>query len=376
MILMFYPVPWHAKIVPDLIQAYFICLNCLYSGPIPFYTSLMKTSHLPSVAETNANTESLLQLAREVLLTESRELANIAHRLDHHFADAVRLILQCHGRIVVSGMGKSGHIGRKIASTFASTGSPAFFVHPGEASHGDLGMITADDLFIALSNSGESDELLAILPTIRRLGTRVIGITGHSGSTLARESDVHLNVHVDQEACPMGLVPTASSTAMLALGDALAVTVLDQRGFSAEDFARSHPGGNLGRRLLIRVSDIMRTHEGIPHVKPDSSLSAGLLEMTRKGLGMTAIIDESNRPVGIFTDGDLRRAFENNISVSGTLMQHVMHANPHTITPERMAVEAVEIMESCKINGLLVVNQQGILVGALNMLDLLTAKVV
>jgi arabinose-5-phosphate isomerase len=333
--------------------------------------------HHGSVTDNKSpGSQSLLGLAREVLLIESRELASIANRLDKRFTDAAELILQCRGRVVVSGMGKSGHIGRKIASTFASTGSPAFFVHPGEASHGDLGMITADDLVIALSNSGESEELLAILPTIKRLGATIISITGHPGSTLAKESDIHLDAHVSQEACPLGLAPTASTTAMLALGDALAVTVLDQRGFSAEDFARSHPGGSLGRRLLIHVSDIMRQDTAIPSVKADALLSEGLLEMTRKGLGMTAIVDEANRPIGIFTDGDLRRAFENGITINDTVMRDVMGANPYTITPERLAVEAVEIMENRKINGLLVIDQQGTLVGALNMLDLLTAKVI
>ncbi|PKO91007.1 MAG: D-arabinose 5-phosphate isomerase [Betaproteobacteria bacterium HGW-Betaproteobacteria-1] len=330
-----------------------------------------------SVINSNSKAgQSPLGLAREVLLIESRELESIANRLDQRFTDAVDLILQCQGRVVVSGMGKSGHIGRKIASTLASTGTPAFFVHPGEASHGDLGMITADDLLIALSNSGESDELLSILPVIKRLGAKIISITGNPGSTLARESDIHVDAHVSQEACPLGLAPTASTTAMLALGDALALTVLDQRGFSAEDFARSHPGGSLGRRLLIHVSDIMRKGAAIPNVKLDAALTDGLLEMTRKGLGMTAIVDANNKPVGIFTDGDLRRAFENGISVSDTRMREVMHANPCTITPERPAVEAVEVMENRKINGLLVVDQQGTLVGALNMLDLLTAKVI
>ncbi len=330
-----------------------------------------------SVANNNSDAgQTTLGLAREVLLIESRELASIANRLDQRFTDAVELILQCSGRVVVSGMGKSGHIGRKIASTFASTGSPAFFVHPGEASHGDLGMITADDLVIALSNSGESEELLAILPVIKRLGAKIISITGHPGSTLARESDIHLDAHVSQEACPLGLAPTASTTAMLALGDALAVTVLDRRGFSAEDFARSHPGGNLGRRLLIHVSDIMRKNTAIPSVTAEASLSDGLLEMTRKGLGMTAIINDAKQPIGIFTDGDLRRTFESGIAITGTQMKDVMGKHPHTITPERLAVEAVEMMESRKINGLLVVDQQGTLVGALNMLDLLTAKVI
>ncbi|HEY8355786.1 MAG TPA: KpsF/GutQ family sugar-phosphate isomerase [Methylophilaceae bacterium] len=320
--------------------------------------------------------KSPLDLAREVLQIESRELENIAHRLDQRFASAVGLILQCRGRVVVSGMGKSGHIGRKIASTLASTGSPAFFVHPAEASHGDLGMITADDLLIALSNSGESDELIAILPVIKRLGAKIIGISGNPHSTLARESDIYLDAHVSQEACPLGLAPTASTTAMLALGDALAVAVLDQRGFSAEDFARSHPGGSLGRRLLIHVGDIMCKDDAVPKVGLDARLTDGLLEMTRKGLGMTAVVDSENRPAGIFTDGDLRRTFERGIQINDTLMRDVMHAGPYTIAPERLAVEAVELMEQKKINGLLVVDQQGVLVGALNMLNLLTAKVI
>lgn len=334
----------------------------------------MKTS--PSAQIDAAASDSLLRRAREVLQIEARELESVAQRLDQRFVAATQHILQCRGRIVVSGMGKSGHIGRKIASTLASTGSPAFFVHPGEASHGDLGMITGEDLLLALSNSGESDELLAILPTIKRLGAGVIAITGNPGSTLAREADIHLNAHVSQEACPLGLAPTASATAMLALGDALAITVLERRGFSAEDFARSHPGGNLGRRLLIRVADVMRRDDAIPRVGPGNLLTEGLREMTQKGLGMTAIVDEDDRPIGIFTDGDLRRAFRANTGANGTRMQQVMHPAPHTITPERLAVEAVELMESRKINGLLVVDQQGILVGALNMLDLLIAKVI
>ncbi len=339
-------------------------------------TSQLHRHHGSTTENHSPAAASPLGLAREVLLIESRELESLANRLDQLFVDAVRLILQCRGRVVVSGMGKSGHIGRKIASTFASTGTPAFFVHPGEASHGDLGMITGEDLVIALSNSGESEELLAILPVIKRLGATVISITGNPGSTLARESDIHLDAHVSQEACPLGLAPTASSTAMLALGDALAVTVLDQRGFSAEDFARSHPGGSLGRRLLIHVADVMRKGEAIPAVRLDAPLADGLLEMTRKGLGMTAIVDENGKPLGIFTDGDLRRTFEKGVSINGTLMRDVMSPQPSAIKPERLAVEAVEMMEHRKINGLLVVDQQGILVGALNMLDLLTAKVI
>lgn len=317
-----------------------------------------------------------LDLAREVLLIEAREVEALAQRLDDSFTQAVALILQCHGRIVVSGMGKSGHIGCKIAATLASTGTPAFFMHPAEASHGDLGMITRDDVMIALSNSGENDELLAILPLLKRMGAKLISLTGNSKSTLARQADVHLDTHVSQEACPLGLSPTASTTAMLALGDALAVAALEQRGFSEEDFARSHPGGHLGRRLLVHVRDIMRTGAAIPQVAPDASLSDGLLEMSRKGLGMTAVADAANRPVGIFTDGDLRRAFEKGINISGTSMQDVMHAEPASINPDQLAVEAVELMEERKINALLVTDSQGSLVGALNMHDLLIAKVV
>lgn len=328
------------------------------------------------ISSDSVSAKSSLELAREVLLIESRELENIAHRLDQRFSDAVDLILQCRGRVVVSGMGKSGHIGRKIASTLASTGSPAFFVHPAEASHGDLGMITANDLFIALSNSGESEELLAIMPVIKRLGANIIGLSGNPRSTLAREADIYLDAHVSQEACPLGLAPTASTTAMLSLGDALAVCVLVRRGFTTEDFARSHPGGSLGRKLLIHVSDIMRKGNDIPSVGIDARLTDGLLEMTRKGLGMTAVVDAENRPVGIFTDGDLRRTFEKGVGIEGVLIRDAMHTNPYTITPEQLAVEAVKMMEQKKINGLLVVDQQGVLVGALNMLNLLTAKVI
>lgn len=317
-----------------------------------------------------------LDLAREVLLIEAREVEALAQRLDDSFTRAVALILQCHGRVVVSGMGKSGHIGCKIAATLASTGTPAFFMHPAEASHGDLGMITKDDVMIALSNSGENDELLAILPLLKRMGAKLISLTGNPKSTLAAQADVHLDTHVSQEACPLGLSPTASTTAMLALGDALAVATLEQRGFSEEDFARSHPGGHLGRRLLIHVRDIMRTGAAIPQVAPDASLSDGLLEMSRKGLGMTAVVDAVNKPVGIFTDGDLRRAFEKGINVSGTSMQDVMHPGPSSVNPDQLAVEAVELMEERKITALLVVDAQGSLVGALNMHDLLIAKVV
>ncbi|MDO9204199.1 MAG: KpsF/GutQ family sugar-phosphate isomerase [Methylotenera sp.] len=317
-----------------------------------------------------------LQLAREVLLLEANEISALASRLDENFTDAVTLILNCTGRVVVSGMGKSGHIGGKIASTLASTGTPAFFMHPAEASHGDLGMITAGDIVIALSNSGESDEILAIVPPLKRLGASIIAITGNDTSTLAKAADIHLSAHVAKEACPLGLAPTSSTTVALALGDALALCVLDQRDFTAEDFARSHPGGSLGRRLLIHVNDLMRTGENIPQVTLDASLSQGLLEMTRKGLGLTAIVDANKIPIGIFTDGDLRRAFEQNVNVTTSSIADVMHQNPFTIHQDKLAIEAVEIMEQRKINALLVTDGTGVLVGALNMHDLLLAKVV
>jgi arabinose-5-phosphate isomerase len=273
-------------------------------------------------------------------------------------------------------MGKSGHIGNKIAATLASTGTPAFFMHPAEASHGDLGMITEGDIVIALSNSGESDEILNILPTIKRLGAKVISITGSANSTLAKESNIHLSAEVSQEACPLGLSPTASTTAALALGDALAVCVLDCRDFSAEDFARSHPGGNIGRRLLTRVKDIMRTGDAVPSVSESTSLSEALLEITKKGMGLTAIVDANSHPIGIFTDGDLRRTFANGVNANTTKILEVMHANPSKISANQLAVEALELMEAKKINGLLVTDDVGKLVGAFNMHDLLKAKVV
>ncbi len=328
-----------------------------------------------SLQKSSAN-KSPIELAKSVLLIEADAVAALAHKLDDNFIKAVDLILQCKGRVVVSGMGKSGHIGNKIAATLASTGTPAFFMHPAEASHGDLGMMTKDDVVIALSNSGESDEILTILPLLKRMGTKIISMTGKTDSTLARQGDVHLDTEVAVEACPLGLAPTASTTAMLALGDALALAVLDQRGFSAEDFARSHPGGSIGRKLLIRIQDIMRQGSAVPSVHIQASLQDALLEMSRKGLGMTAIVDDNHKAVGVFTDGDLRRAFENGIDINKTGIRDVMHANPQNISPEQLAVEAVEIMEQRKITALLVVNQQGDLLGALNMHDLLIAKVV
>ncbi len=334
-------------------------------------TELLKTEQQPSVS-----TRESLTLARKVLLTEAKEIEALASNLDASFDAAVALILHCKGRVVVSGMGKSGHVSRKIAATLASTGTPAFFMHPAEASHGDLGMITSGDVVIILSNSGESDEILNVLPTIKRLGAKVIAITGKKTSTLAKQSDIHLNAEVSQEACPLGLSPTASTTVALALGDALAVCVLDCRDFSAEDFAKSHPGGRLGRRLITRVNDVMRTGDAIPSVIESSLLSDALLEMTQKSLGFTAIINQDQTLKGIFTDGDLRRIFGSGKNTQSTKVINVMHANPTTINAQKLAAEAVELMEHHKINGLLVTDENNKLVGAFNMHDLLLAKII
>lgn len=334
----------------------------------------MNSKDSGSILSRSAN--GAIALAREVLAIEARAVAALGDRLDERFTLAVELILHCPGRVVVSGMGKSGHIARKIASTLASTGTPAFFVHPGEASHGDLGMITQDDVFIGLSNSGESAELLTIVPLIKRHGAKLISMTGNAKSTLAREADVHLDASVEQEACPLGLAPTASTTAALALGDALAIALLDARGFSADDFARTHPGGALGRRLLIHVSDLMHQGEALPRVLATARLSDALLEMTRKGLGMTAVIDSHEKLLGIFTDGDLRRTLDKPLDIHATPISKVMKPAPHTIGPNALAAEAVQLMEQYKINGLLVADAQGKLLGALNMHDLLRAGVV
>ncbi len=322
------------------------------------------------------DTNRSLTLARQVLGIEADAVRALADRVDQTFVDALELLLACAGRVVVSGMGKSGHIGRKMAATFASTGTPAFFVHPGEASHGDLGMITHDDVVIALSNSGESSEITAILPLIKRRGAKLIGLSGNPASTLGREADVHLNAAVDKEACPHNLAPTASTTAALALGDALAVALLDARGFTSEDFARTHPGGSLGRKLLVHVRDVMHTGDALPVVRENAGLKDALLEMTRKGLGMTAIVDTNNILAGVFTDGDLRRALENAVDVRAANIAELMSRQPKSIHPDRLAVEAVEKMQELKINGLLVVDENKQLVGALNMHDLLKAGVV
>ena len=317
-----------------------------------------------------------LEMARRVLRIEANAVVALADRLGPEFERAVELILACHGRVIVSGIGKSGHIGRKIAATMASTGTPAFFVHAAEAVHGDLGMITRDDVMIALSNSGENDELLTIVPLIKRQGGRLIAITGNAGSSLAREADVHLDAHVDEEACPLNLAPTASTTAALALGDALAVALLDARGFGAEDFARSHPGGALGRKLLTHVRDVMRPGSEVPTVDEATLVPQALLAMTRGGMGMVAVSEASGTLVGIFTDGDLRRAMEKLGDLRSQVVGSMATRSPRTIEPERLAVEAVEMMERHKVNQLLVVNAAGQLAGALNMHDLFRAKVV
>ena len=316
-----------------------------------------------------------LELGREVLNIEAAAVQALAARLDENFLDALNVILRCEGRVIVSGMGKSGHIARKIAATLSSTGTPAYFVHPGEASHGDLGMITSEDVIIALSYSGESQELMTIVPVIKRQGAKLISMTGNPSSSLGKAADVHLDARVDKEACPMGLAPTASTTAALALGDALAVALLDAKGFGAEDFARSHPGGSLGRRLLTHVRDIMRSGERLPMVREDAMLSGAILQITKKGLGMTAIVDTEQRVLGIYTDGDLRRTLEKKLDINTTPVRDVMSANPRCIGPDALAAEAVQIMEQYNISQMLVVDEQHKLIGALNMHDLLHAKV-
>jgi len=322
------------------------------------------------------NPEKLQQLGLAVIQTERAALEELESRIDSQFVHACELILKCQGRIVVTGMGKSGHIGGKIAATLASTGSPAFFVHPGEASHGDLGMITPQDVVLALSNSGETQELLTIIPIIKRLGIPLITLTGNPNSTMANAANANLNVSVSQEACPLGLAPTASTTATLVMGDALAVALLESRNFTAEDFARSHPGGSLGRRLLLHVGDIMHTEDEIPKVLQSASLRDALLEMTRKGLGMTAIVNQHNIMLGIYTDGDLRRTLDAEINLQQTPITEVMQRNCKTIGAESLAAEALQRMEQHKINALLVTDSNQRLLGALNMHDLLRAGVV
>ncbi len=323
------------------------------------------------------NDSKLQQLARAVIDTEAAAVAALSSRIDNTFVHACRFMYDCEGRIVVTGMGKSGHIGEKIAATLASTGSPAFFVHPGEASHGDMGMITPQDVVLALSNSGETGEILTILPLIKRMGVPLIALTGKPDSNLARAADAHLDVSVEKEACPLGLAPTASTTATLAMGDALAVALLESRNFTADDFALSHPGGQLGRRLLLHIDDVMHGGDKVPSVASTATLSDALLEMTAKGLGMTAIVDEQNRVAGIFTDGDLRRVLDHGeVNVREIAIDSVMTPNCKTASRGMLAVEVLHLMEQHKINALLVVDDDGKLVGALNMHDLLRAGVV
>jgi arabinose-5-phosphate isomerase len=317
-----------------------------------------------------------IAIAREVLEIEAKAITDLVARIDEGFAKAVRIVMERHGRVVVSGMGKSGHIARKIASTLASTGTPAFFVHPAEASHGDLGMVMRDDVFIGLSNSGESGELLAIVPLLKRQGAKLIAMTGNALSSLAREADVHLYAGAEKEACPLNLAPTASTTAALALGDALAVALMHAKGFTRDEFARSHPGGALGRKLLTHVRDVMRTGENAPHINHRAMAMDAMLEMSRGRMGMTAILDDSERVIGIFTDGDLRRTLEKGGDLRTTGIKDVMRPGPRTIGPERLAAEAVEIMERYKVNQLLVVDDKKRLLGALNMHDLFRAKVI
>ena len=317
-----------------------------------------------------------LALAAQTFEIEARALQGLAARQGAGFAQAVLAMLQCRGRVVVMGMGKSGHVGRKIAATLASTGTPAMFVHPAEASHGDLGMVTAGDVVMAISNSGESDELAAIVPAIKRLGVTLVAMTGKPESTLARHADIVLSSAVDQEACPLNLAPTASTTAQMALGDALAVALLDARGFREEDFARSHPGGSLGRKLLTHVRDVMRSGDDVPRVPPEMPLVDMMREMTRKGLGATAVVTPEGRVAGIFTDGDLRRLIERGADLRELRARDVLYPTPKTVRADALAVDAADLMEKHRITSVLVVDDAGLLVGALNSNDLMRAKVI
>ena len=334
----------------------------------------MKTA--PRSAGRAPSEDAALTLAREVLEIEAKAVSDLIKKLDASFTRAVETILNCRGRVVVSGIGKSGHIARKIASTLASTGTPAYFVHPAEASHGDLGMVARDDVFIALSNSGESDELLAIVPLLKRQGAKLIAMTGNPQSALAREADVHLYAGAEKEACPLNLAPTASTTAALALGDALALALMQAKGFTRDEFAAAHPGGALGRRLLTHVRDVMRTGDDAPRVAHTVTALEGMLEISRGRMGMTAVLDERGRIIGIFTDGDLRRSLEKGVDLRATPITGVMTRGPRTIGPGKLAAEAVEIMERFKVNQLVVVDEDQKLLGALNMHDLFRAKVI
>ncbi|MDR0183099.1 KpsF/GutQ family sugar-phosphate isomerase [Lysobacter arvi] len=337
---------------------------------IPVSSPLHASNHADDPA-------TLAASGRRVFEIEAQGLSEVASRIDGDFSAACRLILASSGRVVCTGMGKSGHVARKIAATLASTGTPAFYVHPGEAGHGDLGMITDVDVVLALSYSGESDEVLMLLPVLKRQGNKLIAMTGRPNSSLAREADVHLDVSVHAEACPLALAPTSSTTASLAMGDALAVALLDARGFTADDFARSHPAGSLGRRLLLHIADIMHSGDSVPRVGAEASVSEALVEMSRKRLGMTAVVDDDNRLLGLYTDGDLRRTLDDDrLDLRNTRIVEVMTRSPKTIGSDAMAVEAAQLMEAHKISGLLVVDGDGRVVGALNIHDLLRARVV
>ena len=334
-------------------------------------------AHVATVNPHAINADAIVQSARTVIATEAATIRALEPRIGPEFVEACRLIMGCAGRVDVTGVGKSGHVARKIAATLASTGTPAFFVHPGEASHGDLGMILPQDIVLALSNSGETDEVLFILPVIKRQGIPLIAITGNAHSSLADQANVHLDASIAAEACPLGLAPTASTTAALVMGDALAIALLEARGFTSEDFARSHPAGSLGRRLLLHISDVMHTGEGIPAVPPNASLTTALMEMTRKHLGMTAVVDADHRLLGVFTDGDLRRALDDDdLDLRGATVAELMTRGPKTIGADKLAIEAAQLMEKHQIHALLVVNDQQQVVGALNIHDLLRARVV
>jgi arabinose-5-phosphate isomerase len=335
-------------------------------------TQPSSTAHSPA----NVDDARLLQLAHDTLDIEANALLGLQKKLSSSFVQAVRAVLKVRGRVVIMGMGKSGHVGRKIAATLASTGTPAMFVHPAEASHGDLGMVKEIDLVLAISNSGESDELAAILPVLKRQGVPLVAMTGGAQSTLAQHADIVLDSSVDKEACPLNLAPTASTTAQMALGDALAVALLDARGFKAEDFARSHPGGSLGRRLLTHVADVMRKDDAVPRVLPTDTFSALMREMSDKGLGASAIVNDQGQVLGIFTDGDLRRLIEKGVDMRNLSAQQVMKANPRTLRVDALAAEAAEMMETYRITSLLVVDAQGMLCGAINSNDLMRAKVI
>ncbi|HPA00974.1 MAG TPA: KpsF/GutQ family sugar-phosphate isomerase [Chiayiivirga sp.] len=332
---------------------------------------------VPPASGTEIHPARLIAAAQSVFDNEARALLTLRARVDGAFVAACRAMLASHGRVVTTGMGKSGHIASKIAATLASTGTPAFFVHPGEASHGDLGMITEHDVVLALSYSGESDEVLTIVPVLRRQGNTLIAMTGRAESTLARLSDIHLDVAVEEEACPLGLAPTTSTTASLAMGDALAVSLLEARGFTSDDFARSHPAGSLGRRLLLRIADVMHAGAEIPRVAGDATISQAVVEMSQKRLGMTAVVDADNRLLGVFTDGDLRRAMDDpNADLRATPVATVMGRAPKSLPPDRLAVEAARMMEDHKISAVVVVDEEQRVVGALNIHDLLRARVV